>query len=134
MIDIDGIYYYIDTEKLFDFLCSMKTDNKNESQTIVQAYGYPRNQMGEFNVDEKFQLLTKEVSEGKQGLADTQMNLRYDMFKTLLSVLVDVSQNDYGSGGEHYDDFTLNDLTFGQRIALNTLMNLGIIAEKKEEE
>lgn len=134
MIDIDGKYYYIDTEKLFDFLCTVKDDGRNESQTIVQAYGYPRNQMGEFNTDEKFQLLTKEVSEGKQGLADTQMNLRYDLFKTLLSVLVDISQNDFGNEGEHYDDFTLNDMTFGQRIAFNTLLNIGIIVEKKEEE
>lgn len=134
MIDIDGVFYYIDTDRLFDFLCTVKGDGRNESQTIVQAYGYPRNQMGEFNTDDKFQLLTKEVSEGKQGLADTQMNLRYDLFKTMLSVLVDISQNDFGNEGEHYDDFTLNDMTFGQRIAFNTLVNLGIIVEKKEEE
>lgn len=130
MINIDGVIYYIDMDKLLDFVLSSNENERNCSQTIIQSYGYPRNQMGEFMTDEKFTLMSKEVSEAKQGIAETNQNIRYDMMKTFLSVLLDISQNDFASTGKETSDFTLEDLSFGQRLAFNTLYEKGIIVLK----
>lgn len=130
MIAIDDRYFYIDTKKLFAFIMKEDSATRNDSQTIVQTYGYPRNQMGEFNTDEKFTMLSKEVSEGKQSMHDVNSNMKYDFMKMLISILVDVSQNDFGSSGELQSNFRLDDLTFGQRLAFNTLVDSGILIEK----
>jgi len=131
MIKIDGKYYTFDFDKVLEFVMNNSNGEKGSQQTILQQYGYPRNNMGEPMTDREFILLAKEVSEVKQTYVDINQNLKYDMCKTMITFLMDVSQSRI-IDGVATKNVSLKDLSFGQIVVFNTLIKYGILKETEK--
>lgn len=131
MIKIEGKYYTFDFDKVIEFVMTNSNNEKGSQQTILQQYGYPRNNIGEPMTDREFILLTKEISEVKQTYVDINQNLKYDMCKTMITFLMDISQSRI-IDGVATKNVSLKDLSFGQIVVFNTLIKYGILKETEK--
>ena len=108
MIDIDGVIYKIDIDVLMAWVAETPSCEKNIN--TITTLNYPL-------TDED--IIEKEVSESKATLNDTMNNIRYDLIRNLINTLF-TTYNDIVT-------YSLKDLTFGQKIAFNTLFAKNII-------
>ena len=123
-IEYDGSYYAIDMNAIMEFVSGSTNDPANGGSTVTQTYGIPN-----FSDDEgeikpgKFQLLSKDITESKSGINDNLANIRYDMIKNLLSILLINQANEAASTSSP------SNFDFGQLLAFNTLLAEKIIYE-----
>lgn len=113
-VSINGKYYAIDLEKLIEF-CG---DKQNVSNTITQTYGQDDNG--------KMVLLEKEVGESTDSINEVFSTYRYNTITNILNlIMIPISD---GTGNVILtEDFTT--MHFGQKLAFNTLVEMGIIYE-----
>lgn len=116
MIDIDGVIYKIDIDVLMAWISETPSSEKNIS--TITTLNYPL-------TDED--IIEKEVSESKATLNDTMNNIRYDLIRNLINTLFATNTNNISE----VVAYSLKDLTFGQKIAFNTLFAKNIIKEVK---
>ena len=116
MIDIDGVIYKIDIDALMAWVSETPSSEKNIS--TITTLNYPLS-------DED--IIEKEVSESKATLNDTMNNIRYDLIRNLINTLFTTYTNNLND----IVTYSLKDLTFGQKIAFNTLFAKNIIKEVK---
>ena len=116
MIDIDGVIYKIDIDALMAWVSETPSSEKNIS--TITTLNYPLS-------DED--IIEKEVSESKATLNDTMNNIRYDLIRNLINTLFTT----YTDNLNDIVTYCLKDLTFGQKIAFNTLFAKKIIKEVK---
>lgn len=123
-IEYDGSYYAIDMNAVMEFVSGSTNDPANSGSTVTQTYGIPNftDDNGDF-IPGKFQLVSKDITESKSGINDNMANIRYDMVKNLLSILI-VNQGNDGSSSTYPSNFD-----FGQMLAFNTLLAEKIIYE-----
>ena len=118
MIDIDGVIYKLDIDALMAWVYETPSSEKNIS--TITTLNYPL-------TDEDEEIIEKEVSESKATLNDTMNNIRYDLIKNLINTLFTTYTNNLND----IVTYSLKDLTFGQKIAFNTLFAKNIIKEVK---
>lgn len=118
MVDIDGILYKIDIDALMAWVSETPSSEKNIS--TITTLNYPL-------TDEDEEIVEKEISENKTTLNDTMNNIRYDLIRNLINTLFTTYTNNIND----IVTYTLKDLTFGQKIAFNTLLAKNIIKEVK---
>jgi len=116
MIDINGVIYKIDIDVLMAWISETPSSEKNIS--TITTLNYPL-------TDED--IIEKEVSETKATLNDTMNNIRYDLIRNLMNTLFTTDTNNIND----IVTYSLKDLTFGQKIAFNTLFAKNIIKEVK---
>lgn len=116
MIDIDGIIYKIDIDVLMAWVSETPSSEKNIN--TITTLNYPLTEED---------IIEKEVSESKTTLNDTMNNIRYDLIRNLINTLFETNTNSINDNVT----YSLKDLTFGQKIAFNTLFAKNIIKEVK---
>ena len=121
MIDIDGIIYKLDIDALMAWVSETPSSEKNIS--TITTLNYPL-------TDESEEIVEKEVSESKTALNDTMNNIRYDIIRNLINTLFTTYTNNIND----IVTYCLKDLTYGQKIAFNTLFAKKIIKEVKINE
>lgn len=121
MLEIDGKCYKIDIDAFIEWVALTPVSERNVMTTTT--INYPMTDSGE-------EFTEKEVSENKSTMNDVFSNIRYDVLRTLLNVLLTSYTNEMGSSLT----FSLEDLTFGQRLAFNSLLAKNIIKEVNFEE
>lgn len=119
MIEFGGITYYIDIDYLGKMLLPTTTPalsdgvSVNEIKTVTDAEG---------NIV---------ITETKQTISNTNNkeleNIKYDVIKTMIEVLVD---NDEELDDTLGADRALTTMPLGYRLAFNTLHNCGILKEQ----
>ena len=116
MFKYGNITYIIDLDKLMKWVSNNPSSERNIVSSITQIY--PIMDENEEDIsNEGLDYSTKEITEHKETLNETMSNIRYDIIKLLLNVLmlnVDIEE----------------EMTFQQKLALNTLINKGIIIEQ----
>lgn len=112
MIDIDGIYYKIDMDKLMKWVSETPSNEKNVGTTTTVTY-----------MDTEDEVPQKEITENKFSLNDNMNNIRYDFIKNLLTTIFSVFPNEMGQA----ESKSLKNFTLGQRICFNTLLSKKII-------
>lgn len=115
----DDRVFYINLNKMMEWICETPSQQKNIETTITQIYP--------IDIDNSFDgdSVQKEITEVKNTLNETLNTFKYDLLKNFFSVLFN---NVMVSDGQIV---SLEDtgLSLGQTIALNTLMVEGIIVE-----
>jgi len=117
MIEIDGKYYIIDMDKLMQWIS--ETPSSEKQINTITTMSYP------ITNDDEEDIVEKEVSETKSTLNETMNNVRYDFVRNMISTIFTTLTNDMSqilTNG-------LKDLSFGQKIAFNTLLYKKIIIE-----
>jgi hypothetical protein len=118
MIEIDGKFYIIDMDKLMSWIVETPSSEKNINTITTMSYPIT-------NDEEEQEIVEKEVSETKSTLNETMNNVRYDLVRNLINVLLTTYINDMNQ----IISLSKNDLSFGQRLAFNTLFYKNIIIE-----
>lgn len=130
--DIDGTVYSINLEKFMEFVYSITPDEKDSTTNITQIFAV-ESELGESatseihneNISDLSQLkpVSKEIEENKANNNTAFNNIRYDLLRILLNIVINPYYNPDGS-------LIVNDEMFlGQKIAFNTLLNNGILVE-----
>lgn len=124
MFKFDHKIYKIDLDKLMKWVSNAPASERNTISSITQSY--PIIDLDEDVPEEALNYSTKEITEHKETLNDTMNNIRYDIIKILLGIILnDVTKED--------GDVSLEkSLSFQQKLCLNTLINKGIIIEETE--
>lgn len=117
MIEIDGKYYIIDMDKLMQWIVETPSSEKNINTITTMSYPIAN--------DDEEEIIEKEVSETKSSLNETMNNVRYDFVRNMISTIFTTFTNDMNQ----ITSLSLNDLSFGQKIAFNTLFYKKIIIE-----
>lgn len=124
-IELDGKFYAFDLDKIMEFI----NKSQDVTQTINQTYGIPLPQDGS-KISGDFQLVNKEVSEIKTNGSETLSTIRYNLMLNFLNlVLLPITD---GDGIVLIN--TISSMHLGQRLAFNTLYEMGIIYEIEETE
>lgn len=111
---IDGKAYAIDLDKFMEF-CSAE---QNVVDTITQTYAVDDNGVTS--------LVSKEIAETKDNINEVMSNYRYTTLSSLLNILtVPVAD---GSGTIITTE-DMNSMHIGQKLAFNTMLEMGIIYE-----
>ena len=118
--------YVIDLNKIMDFVTHLKNNEKNNDTQITQMYSIDEPLDGEDISEQKLNLITKQVTENKYNGNDSLYNVRYDLVKLIINNLLDFSID--GDGVLIKDE---EQMSFGQKLCLNTLINEGIIKIKQ---
>lgn len=113
-IAINGKNYALDLEKFIEF-CS---GEQNVVSSITQTYG--------LNEDSNMVLVNKEVGESKESVNEVMSSYRYNTLTNVLNLLL-VPISD-GTGSIILTEDT-NNMHFGQKLAFNTMLEMGIIYE-----
>lgn len=121
MIEICGKKYYIDIDSAFDIYAGLSLDENEVNTVITATYGDESMTHGDLS------LISKEIVESKRNGIDTLYNLRFDTIKYLLDILL---QTFYDVDGNMIVIKDLNQLTFAQKFAFNSLLEKGIIKHK----
>lgn len=117
MVEIDGKYYIIDMDKLMQWIVETPSSEKNINTITTMSYPIAN--------DDEEEIIEKEVSETKSSLNETMNNVRYDFVRNMINTIFMTFTNDMNQ----ITSFSLNDLSFAQRIAFNTLFYKKIIIE-----
>lgn len=118
MIEIEGKYYVIDMDKMMAWVVETPASEKNINTITTMSYPIT-------NDDEEEEIVEKEVSENKSTLNETMNNVRYDFIRILLNTIFTTFTNNMNQ----IITLTPEDLSFGQKLAFNTLINKNIIKE-----
>lgn len=117
IIDLDNKQYAIDMNKLMAWVSKTPANEKNVTTSISQLWP-----IVEDGNDETMQ---KEVTETKSTLNENMNNVRYDFVRILINTIL----NPLFNGDGMLINSSINDFTFGQSLAFNTLLKEGIIIE-----
>ena len=118
MIEIEGKYYVIDMDKMMAWVVETPASEKNINTITTMSYPIT-------NDDDEEEIVEKEVSENKSTLNETMNNVRYDFIRILLNTILTTFTNNMNQ----IITLTPEDLSFGQKLAFNTLINKNIIKE-----
>lgn len=118
MIEIEGKYYVIDMDKMMAWVVETPASEKNINTITTMSYPITNN-------DDEEEIVEKEVSENKSTLNETMNNVRYDFIRILLNTIFTTFTNNMNQ----IITLTPEDLSFGQKLAFNTLINKNIIKE-----
>jgi hypothetical protein len=118
MIEIEGKYYVIDMDKMMAWVVETPASEKNINTITTMSYPIT-------NEDDEEEIVEKEVSENKSTLNETMNNVRYDFIRILLNTIFTTFTNNMNQ----IITLTPEDLSFGQKLAFNTLVNKNIIKE-----
>lgn len=118
MISINNKCYIIDLDKLMAWVSETPSSEKNISTITTMSYPIT-------NDDDEEEIVEKEVSENKSTLNETMNNVRYDFIRILLNTIFTTFTNNMNQ----IITLTPEDLSFGQKLAFNTLINKNIIKE-----
>ena len=118
MIEIEGKYYVIDMDKMMAWVVETPASEKNINTITTMSYPIT-------NDDDEEEIVEKEVSENKSTLNETMNNVRYDFIRILLNTIFTTVTNNMNQ----IITLTPEDLSFGQKLAFNTLINKNIIKE-----
>ena len=110
---VDGTVYTVDMDRFMDFVAGID-DEEYRNTTVTQTYARDPG-------DDEMSLLSKEIMENRLNANDSMVQIRYDFAKTLLDNVMGVASTEN----------TSSSLTFGQKLAINTLVDYGIINVKK---
>lgn len=117
MIEINGKYYIIDMDKLMSWVSETPISERNINTTTTMTF--PITNDGDEDIIEK------EISETKSTMNDAMNSIRYDFVRILINSLFTTLVSDVNQ----ILTYSLNDLTFAQKIAFNTLLDRNIIKE-----
>lgn len=124
-VEIDGTYYVLDMDALSKYIVG--SDNGNVVERTKSEQWVASN-----NDRKELELVTKDITETSQSRRDEHAPFRAEVAKMLLSLVM------YPIVGDSGDSITLKSLndqmTIGQVIAFNTLLEEGIIKEITIEE
>jgi len=123
MLEIDGVYYAIDLDAIMKWVSDTPVYEKNINTITTMTYSMMENEDGE-------EVVEKEVNENKSSMNDVMNNVRYDLIKTLLNILFVTFTNELNQ----LITFNLKDLSFGQKLAFNSLLAKKIIKEVNDFE
>lgn len=116
MISINGKYYKIDMDSVMAWVTETPSTERSIGTITTLTYQ---------SVDDNGELVEKEVSESKNSLNEALNNVRYDFVRILINTIFTV----YSNSINEMVTVSLDDLSFGQKIAFNTLLDKGIIKE-----
>ena len=122
MILINNKCYIIDLDKLMAWVSETPSSEKNISTGTTMSYPITN--------DDEVDVVEKEISENKSSLNDVMNNIRYDLIRHLLTVLLTTYTDDMN----RIITRDVSDLSFTQQIAFNTLLNKKIIIELTKTE
>ena len=122
MILINNKCYIIDLDKLMAWVSETPNSEKNISTVTTMSYPITN--------DDEVDVVEKEISENKSSLNDVMNNIRYDLIRNLLTVLLTTYTDDMN----RIITRDVSDLSFTQQIAFNTLLNKKIIIELTKTE
>ena len=115
---IDDKTYYFNLDTLFALVCDSPNSEKLVNTTITEYYGEGSNN-------------GKEIVESRSSLNETMNNVRYDFVKYLTSCLL---SNGFNADGSPLSVMHLKDLSMGQVLCLNTLIEYKILCEVENNE
>ncbi len=114
--------YIIDLDRLMGWISETPSSERNISTTTTMSYPITN--------DDEVELVEKEISENKTSLNEVMNNIRYDLIRNLLGVLMTTYTNDMSQ----IVTLSVSDLSFSQQIAFNTLLHKKIIIELTKTE
>lgn len=124
-LSISGKYYGLDLNKVMEFVGNSTTTVQN----IHQVYQYSDE---EDVMNGEMRLSSKEISESKENVNEVIMSNRYNLITTVLNlILIPISDS---STGEIIVTDKLTSMNIGQKLAFNTLIDMGILYEIEFEE
>ena len=124
-LSISGKYYGIDLNKAMEFV----GDSTTTVQNIHQIYQYSNE---EDVMNGEMRLSSKEISESKENVNEVIMSNRYNLITTVLNlILIPISDS---STGEIIVTDKLTSMNIGQKLAFNTLIDMGVIYEIEFED
>ena len=124
-LSFSGKYYGIDLNKVMEFV----GDSTTTVQNIHQVYQYSDE---EDVMNGEMRLSSKEISESKENVNEVIMSNRYNLITTVLNlILIPISDS---STGEIIVTDKLTSMNIGQKLAFNTLIDMGILYEIEFEE
>lgn len=110
MFEYNGMYYTLNLKKINEYIFKSQTD-KNVETEITENY--------EANDDIKQNLINKTIREVKANGNTNLDAMKYDLFKELLSVIVNIEIDEEGE----------MELSFGEKMALNTFLKEGFLEQ-----
>lgn len=116
MFKFNDTIYILDLDKLMKWVSTSPTSERNMVSSITQVY--PVMGDNEVNIPDELDYSTKEITEQKETLNDTMCNIRYDIIKIMINTIMSFDVNNE------------EEMSFQQKIAMNTLINKGIMIEK----
>lgn len=116
MLKFNDKTYIIDLDHLMKWVSTSPTSERNVVSAITQIYPVMGDNEEDITEETILDYSTKEITEHKETLNDTMSNIRYDIVKILLNTLMFDANN-----GE--------ELSFQQKLAINTLINKKILIE-----
>lgn len=119
MIDFGGIQYYIDIDKIGKVIAPKKSDDKNDNTTTIDTVT---------TTDANGELSTTTTTQTVSNNTKDIENIKYDVIKTMIEVLVD---NDDELDDTLGTERALSSTSLGYKLAFNTLYNCGILTEKE---
>lgn len=132
LIEFDGKTYFVDVARFFEIATNMSSMDKTSDQTINQTYGYPASAFDKGIVNEDdFILVSKEVSESKANFNDSVCNIKYNFLQSMFQLITAPAVN---MNGEPIVIENASQMHFGQMLAFNTFLELGIIVEINNKE
>lgn len=114
---IDGKIYYLNMDRIFQLIGEIPQKEKVVNTTITQYYG--RDEDPNANNG-------KEIVEAKSNTNETMSNVRYDFLKFIIYYLL---SNKFENEGIPISIKHLNEMSFGQGLCLNTLIEYKILLE-----
>ena len=120
---IGGVYYALDLEKVMEFI-SNSPKNENEKETTIEQLYVADEETNELMIG------SKNTSEVKKNYSETMSQYRYNLVNNLMNLIMIPTTAEDGTLLITED---INKLFMGQRIAFNTLYEMGIIYEVEEE-
>lgn len=147
-LEINGSCYIVDMERIMEFVSTTKNNEKEVETSITQVFGdkdrwslkYEENEDdgGFFGLkrtnndpDDNFGLISKEMTETKSNVSEVFNTFRYDLVKNFLSALMTPYYDREGGFMEINDG---SDMSFGMKLAFNTLLANGILVEINTED
>lgn len=121
LIENNDSIYVIDLDKLMSFITDYKSNEKNNEKNIVHTYL----NKGEDEIT-SMKLDNKTTTESVSTYNEAATSIRYDIIKNLINIII---QPMVGSQGELILIKDNDEFSFGQSLALNTLINAEIITD-----
>lgn len=100
--------YILDIDNIIKFC--FESDDKVGDSEITEVYMVDDD-------EKKLSLSSKQLREVKTGDVTTKQTMKYDLIKTFIADLVDIDSND---------------VTFGDAVIVNTMINEGLLKEINE--
>lgn len=121
-LKIDDKQYAIDMNKYMEFVSTISQSEKNNDTTITQTWAIGEDDEGQPSLE----LISKEVAETKSNTNDILYNFRYDFIKGLFTTICTpmVDENGFPRAVRSFSDMSI-----GQVLAFNTMVNAGVIVE-----